>query len=83
MKIGLLAGLFPFKHIVKLKQIKENKTKKATAIHFNGGSGEKVIDAQLLVLGFVPMLLKTSVEVLPKRSHSGSPNVSLFCKGLS
>lgn len=36
MKIGLLAGLFPFKHIVKLKQIKEDKTKKATAVHFNG-----------------------------------------------
>lgn len=34
MKIGLFTGLFSFKHIVKLKQIKENKTKKATTVHF-------------------------------------------------
>lgn len=82
MKIGLFSGLFPFKHIVKVRQIKQNKTKRATAIHFPAQweKWRKFREALLLVLGFVSVFMKTAVKMLPKRNHTGNPNLSHSAK---
>lgn len=47
MKSGLFVGLFPFKHIVKVKQMKQNRTKEQlpSISQHDGESGEKLREA--------------------------------------